>query len=199
MRLKTLSGLQREKIEEEYKQLMELIAHLREILNSERLVFEIIKEELIEIRDKFGDERKTKIVAAEGEIDLEDLIKEEQCVVALTHFGYIKRMPIDTYKSQKRGGKGITGMATREEDFVKEIFTASTHDMILFFSNKGKLYKLRGYELPEAGRTARGTAIVNLLRRKSISRYSTSKLCRRKILVNGNQKWTNQKNSLKRI
>ena len=163
MRLKTLSGLQREKIEEEYKQLMELIAHLREILNSERLVFEIIKEELIEIRDKFGDERKTKIVAAEGEIDLEDLIKEEQCVVALTHFGYIKRMPIDTYKSQKRGGKGITGMATREEDFVKDIFTASTHDVILFFTNKGKLYKLRGYELPEAGRTARGTAIVNLL------------------------------------
>ncbi len=163
MRLKTLSGLQREKIEEEYKQLMELIAHLREILNSERLVFEIIKEELIEIRDKFGDERKTKIVAAEGEIDIEDLIKEEQCVVALTHFGYIKRMPIDTYKSQRRGGKGITGMTTREEDFVKQIFTASTHDVVLFFTNKGKLYKLRGYEVPEAGRTARGTAIVNLL------------------------------------
>ena len=163
MRLKTLSGLQREKIEEEYNQLMELIAHLRDILNSERLVFEIIKEELIEIRDKFGDERKTKIVAAEGEIDIEDLIKEEQTVVTLTHFGYIKRMPIDTYKSQRRGGKGITGMATREEDFVKQIFTASTHDMILFFTNKGKLYKLRGYEIPEAGRTARGTAIVNLL------------------------------------
>ncbi len=163
MRLKTLSGLQREKIDEEYNQLMELIAHLRDILNSERLVFEIIKEELIEIRDKFGDERKTKIVAAEGEIDLEDLIKEEQCVVALTHFGYIKRMPIDTYKSQRRGGKGITGMATREEDFVKQIFTASTHDVILFFTNKGKLYRLRGYEIPEAGRTARGTAIVNLL------------------------------------
>ncbi len=163
MRLKTLSGLQREKIEEEYKQLMELIAHLREILNSERLVFEIIKEELIQIRDKFGDERKTKIVAAEGEIDIEDLIKEEQCVVALTHFGYIKRMPIDTYKSQRRGGKGITGMTTREEDFVKQIFTASTHDVVLFFTNKGKLYKLRGYEVPEAGRTARGTAIVNLL------------------------------------
>ena len=163
MRLKTLSGLQREKIEEEYKQLMELIAHLREILNSERLVFEIIKEELIEIRDKFGDERKTKIVAAEGEIDIEDLIKEEQTVITLTHFGYIKRMPIDTYRSQKRGGKGITGMVTREEDFVKQIFTASTHDMILFFSNTGKLYKLRGYEIPEAGRTARGTAIVNLL------------------------------------
>lgn len=163
MRLKTLSGLQREKIEEEYRQLMELIAHLRDILNSERLVFEIIKEELTEIKEKFGDERKTKIVVAEGEIDIEDLIKEEQTVVTLTHFGYIKRMPIDTYRSQKRGGKGITGMATREEDFVKQIFTASTHDMILFFTNKGKLYKLRGYEIPEAGRTARGTAIVNLL------------------------------------
>ena len=163
MRLKTLSGLQREKIEEEYKQLMELIEHLRAILNSEKLVFDIIKEELTEIKEKFGDERKTKIVAAEGEIDLEDLIKEEQCVVALTHFGYIKRMPIDTYRSQKRGGKGITGIATREEDFVKQIFTASTHDTILFFTNKGKLYKLRGYEIPEAGRTAKGTAIVNLL------------------------------------
>ena len=163
MRLKTLSGLQREKIEEEYRQLMELIEHLRAILNSEKLVYDIIKEELLEIKEKFGDDRKTKIVAAEGEIDLEDLIKEEQCVVALTHFGYIKRMPIDTYRSQKRGGKGITGMATREDDFVKQIFTTSTHDTILFFSNKGKLYKLRGYELPEAGRTAKGTAIVNLL------------------------------------
>ena len=163
MRLKTLSGLQREKIEEEYKQLMELIEHLRAILNSEKLVFDIIKEELIEIRDKYGDERKTKIVAAEGEIDVEDLIKEEQTVIALTHFGYIKRMPIDTYRSQRRGGKGITGIATREDDFVKQIFTASTHDTILFFTNKGKLYKLRGYEVPEAGRTARGTAIVNLL------------------------------------
>lgn len=163
MRLKTLSGLQREKIEEEYKQLMELIAHLREILANEHLVLEIIKDELTEIKEKYGDERKTKIVAAEGEIDVEDLIKEEQTVVALTHFGYIKRMPIDTYKSQKRGGKGITGIATREEDFVKQIFTASTHDTILFFSNKGKLYRLRGYEIPEAGRTAKGTAIVNLL------------------------------------
>ena len=163
MRLKTLSGLQREKIEEEYKQLMELIDHLRAILGSEKLLFDVMKEELIEVRDKFGDERKTKIVASEAEIDEEDLIKEEQCVVALTHFGYIKRMPIDTYKSQRRGGKGITGMATRENDFVKEIFTTSTHDMILFFTNKGKLYKLKGYEIPEAGRTAKGTAIVNLL------------------------------------
>ena len=163
MRLKTLSGLQREKIEEEYNELMQLIAHLRDILANEQLVYDIIKEELIEIKNKFGDDRLTKIVAAEGEFVVEDLIKEEQTVVALTHFGYIKRMPIDTYKSQKRGGKGITGIATREDDFVKQIFTASTHDTILFFTNKGKLYKLRGYEIPEAGRTAKGTAIVNLL------------------------------------
>ena len=163
MRLKTLSGLQREKIEEEYNELMKLIAHLREILGSEKLVFEIIKEELTEVKEKYGDERFTKIVAAEGEFNEEDLIKEEQMVVALTHFGYIKRMPIDTYRSQKRGGKGISGISTREEDFVKQIFTTSTHDTVLFFSNKGKLYRLRGYEIPEAGRTAKGTAIVNLL------------------------------------
>lgn len=163
MRLKTLSGLQREKIDEEYNELLKLIAYYKEVLGSEKLVFDIIKKELLEIKEKFGDERKTKIIAAEGEIEVEDLIKEEQNVVALTHFGYIKRMPIDTYKSQKRGGKGITGISTREDDFVKEIFTTSTHDTILFFSNKGKLYRLKGYEIPEAGRTARGTAIVNLL------------------------------------
>ncbi len=163
MRLRTLSGLQREKIDEEYKELMELINYYKELLSSEKLLFDVIKEELLEIKDKFGDERKTKIVAAEGEIELEDLIKEEQTVVALSHFGYIKRMPIDTYRSQKRGGKGITGMTTKEDDFVKQIFTASTHDTILFFTNFGKLYKLKGYEIPEAGRTARGTAIVNLL------------------------------------
>ena len=163
MRLNTLSGLQREKIEEEYKQLMELIAHLREILNNEQLVYDIIKEDLEEVKTKFGDERLTKIKPAEGDIEEEDLIKEEQTIVALTHFGYIKRMPADTYKSQRRGGKGITGISTRADDFVTEIFTASTHDTILFFSNKGKLYRLRGYEIPEAGRTAKGTAIVNLL------------------------------------
>ena len=173
MRLKTLSGLQREKIEEEYNELMKLIAHLKEILSSETLVYQIIKEELIEVKEKFGDERKTKIIAAEGEIGVEDLIKEEQSVIALTHFGYIKRMPIDTYKSQKRGGKGITGISTREEDFVKEIFTASTHDTILFFSNKGKLYRLRGYEIPESGRTAKGTAIVNLLSLDAGEKIST--------------------------
>ena len=163
MRLRTLQGLQREKIEEEYQELMKLIDHLKAILGSERLVFDVIKEELLEIKEKYGDERRTKILADSSEFEDEDLIKEEQTVIALTHFGYIKRMPIDTYKSQKRGGKGITGMTTREEDFVKEIFIASTHDILMFFSNKGKLYKLRGFEVPEAGRTARGTAIVNLL------------------------------------
>jgi len=172
MQLKRLSGLQREKIEEEYAELMKLIAYLKEVLSSETLVFNIIKEELLEIKEKFGDERLTKIVAAEGEIDIEDLIKEEQTVVALTNFGYIKRMPVDTYKSQRRGGKGIMGMTTREEDFVKEIFTTSTHDTILFFSNKGKMYRLRGYEVPEAGRTAKGTAIVNLLNLESDEKIS---------------------------
>ena len=163
MRLKTLSGLQREKIEEEYQALMKLIAHLREILANDNLVDDIVKEESLEMKEKYGDERKTKIVAAADEFEDEDLIAEEQSIIALTRFGYIKRMPLDTYKSQKRGGKGITGITTREDDFVKQIFTASTHDIILFFSNKGKLYKLRGFEVPEAGRTAKGTAIVNLL------------------------------------
>ena len=156
MRLKTLSGLQREKIEEEYQALMKLIAHLREILANDNLVDDIVKEESLEMKEKYGDERKTKIVAAADEFEDEDLIAEEQSIIALTRFGYIKRMPLDTYKSQKRGGKGITGITTREDDFVKQIFTASTHDTILFFTNKG-------FEVPEAGRTAKGTAIVNLL------------------------------------
>ena len=164
MRLKTLSGLQREKIDEEYKALMEQIERFRAILASEKLVFEIVKEELLEMKDKFGDERRTQIVSAEGsDLQDEDLIKEENTVVALTHFGYIKRMPVDTYRAQRRGGKGITGMQTREEDFVEKLFVTSTHDLIMFFINKGKVYRLKGYEVPEAGRTAKGTAIVNLL------------------------------------
>ena len=163
MRLRTLSGLQREKIEDEYKQLMEQIERYRAILASERLVCEIIRDELLEIKSKYGDERRTEIIAAEGEMTNEDLIKEENVVVALTHFGYIKRMPVDTYKTQRRGGKGITGIQTREEDFVKQLFVTSTHDTLMFFTNKGKVYRLKGYEVPEAGRTAKGTAIVNLL------------------------------------
>ncbi len=163
MRLRTLQGLQREKIEEEYNEIVEFIAFCKEILGSDARQYEIIKHELLEMQKKFGDERKTKIVFDPGDIEIEDLIEEEEVVITLTHFGYIKRMPIDTYKSQKRGGKGITGLSTREEDFVKEIFTASTHDTILFFTNLGKLYQLKAYEIPDAGRTARGTAIVNLI------------------------------------
>ena len=163
MRLKTLSGLQREKIEEEYQNLLKLIEHLRAILADEKLVFNLIKEESLEMIEKYGDERLTKIVKAEGDLEDEDLIDDENSIITLTHFGYIKRMPVDTYKSQRRGGKGISGLTTREDDFVKQIFNASTHDIILFFTNKGKLYKLRGFDIPEAGRTAKGTAIVNLL------------------------------------
>jgi DNA gyrase subunit A len=163
MQLKRLTGLQREKIEEEYNELMKLIAYYKEVLANESMVYDIIKKELLEIKEKYGDERLSKITAAAGEFDEEDLIKEEQVVVTLTHFGYVKRMPVDTYRSQRRGGKGITGIATREEDFVKQIFTTSTHDTILFFTNTGKMYRLRGFEIPEAGRTAKGTAIVNLL------------------------------------
>ncbi len=163
MRLRTLQGLQREKIEEEYNELLKFIAECKAILASEERQYNIVKEELLEMQKKFGDERKTKIVLDPGEIDIEDLIDEEEVIITLTHFGYIKRLPIDTYKSQRRGGRGITGISTREEDFVKEIFTASTHDTILFFTNLGKLYQLKGYEIPEASRTARGTAIVNLI------------------------------------
>ena len=163
MRLRTLSGLQREKIEEEYKQLMEQIERYRAILASEKLVCDIIRDELLEMKAKYGDERRTQIISAEGEMTNEDLIKEESVVVAMTRFGYIKRMPVDTYKAQRRGGKGITGIQTREEDFVKQLFVTSTHDTLMFFTNKGKVYRLKGYEVPEAGRTAKGTAIVNLL------------------------------------
>ena len=163
MKLRTLSGLQREKIEEEYKQLMEQIERYRAILASEKLVCDIIRDELLEMKAKYGDERRTQIIAAEGEMTNEDLIKEESVVVAMTRFGYIKRMPVDTYKAQRRGGKGITGIQTREEDFVKQLFVTSTHDTLMFFTNKGKVYRLKGYEVPKAGRTAKGTAIVNLL------------------------------------
>ncbi len=163
MKLRTLSGLQREKIEEEYKQLMEQIERYRAILASEKLVCDIIRDELLEMKAKYGDERRTQIISAEGEMTNEDLIKEESVVVAMTRFGYIKRMPVDTYKAQRRGGKGITGIQTREEDFVKQLFVTSTHDTLMFFTNKGKVYRLKGYEVPEAGRTAKGTAIVNLL------------------------------------
>lgn len=163
MRLRTLQGLQREKIENEYNDLVDLIKHLKEILASEQLVMDIIKEELIDIKERYGDERRTEITHAEGEIDIESLIKEETNVVTLTHFGYVKRIAADVYRSQKRGGKGLTAMNTREEDFVEHLFVTSTHDYIMFFTNTGRAFRLKAYELPEASRTAKGTAIVNLL------------------------------------
>ncbi len=163
MRLRTLTGLQREKIEEEYNSLIALIAKYKAILADEQLVLNIIKEELLEIKKSYGDERRTTITHGEGDIEIESLIKEESNVVTITHFGYIKRIPTDTYKSQRRGGKGVTAMNTRENDFIEHLFVTSTHDYILFFTNTGKVFKLKAYELPEASRQAKGTAIVNLL------------------------------------
>jgi len=163
MRLQRLTGLERDKIEQEYEELIKTINRLREILANERLVLNIIKDELIEIKEKYSDERRTKIVNNTEEINIEDLIQEEEVVITITHAGYVKRIPIDTYKSQKRGGKGIQGITTREDDFVENIFITSTHNNILFFTNLGRAYKLKAYEIPEAGRTARGTNIVNIL------------------------------------
>ncbi|MEG0005777.1 MAG: DNA gyrase subunit A [Clostridium sp.] len=163
MRLQRLTGLEREKIENEYNQLMETIAYLNAVLSSEKMVLDIIKEELLEIRSKYADERRTSIENSMDEINIEDLIDEEDVAVTITHAGYIKRLPSDTYKSQKRGGRGIQGLATREDDFVESLFITSTHDNILFFTNLGRAYKLKAYEIPEAGRTARGTNIVNIL------------------------------------
>ena len=163
MQLRRLQGLQRDKIEDEYNELVAFANHCREILASEQLVLDIIKEELYQLRDAYGDERKTAITHGVGDIDFESLIKEENNVITLTHFGYIKRISADVYKSQKRGGKGLTAMNTREEDFVEHIFVTSTHNNIMFFTNTGKVFRLKTYELPEASRTAKGTAIVNLL------------------------------------
>jgi len=163
MRLARLQGLEREKIDNEYNDLMELIKYLTSILESEQMVMDIIKEELTTIRDKFGDERRTSIEPVADEIDIEDLIEEEDMVITLTHFGYIKRLTTDTYRAQRRGGRGVAGLQTREEDFVETMFISSTHANILFFTNKGRVYTLKGYQIPEAGRTAKGTAIVNLL------------------------------------
>ena len=163
MRLIRLQGLEREKIEEELANLLKLIEHLTAILGSEQMVLDIIKEELTVIKNKFGDERRTELAQNLDEIDIEDLIEDEDCVVTLTHFGYIKRMPLDTYRAQKRGGRGVQGLQTREEDFVEKLFTCRTHSNILFFTNKGQMYRLKAYEIHESGRQAKGTAIVNLL------------------------------------
>jgi len=163
MRLQSLTGLEREKIEQEYEEMCALIAHLREILGNEQLLLGVIKDELIEIRDKFGDPRRSEITQDFSELEIEDLIAAEDVVVTMSNQGYIKRLPINAYKAQRRGGKGVTGMATREEDFVEHLFITNTHDTILFFTNMGKVYSLKGYEIPEAQRHARGTAVVNLI------------------------------------
>lgn len=163
MRLGRLTGLEREKIENEYKELMEQIEDLNDILAKDERVCTIVKQDLTEIKERCGDERRTEIVAMENEIDIEDLIEEEDCAVTLTHFGYVKRMSVSAYKSQHRGGRGISGLSTREEDFVEKLFVTSTHDYIMFFTNKGRVYRLKCYELPLAGRGAKGAAIVNLL------------------------------------
>ena len=163
MRLRTLQGLQREKIEQEYAELQELIKKYRAILASEKLVYDIIKEDMLDIKKKYGDDRRTSFMVAEGEFEQEDLIKEEDVVVTMSHYGYIKRLSVDTYRAQKRGGRGVTGMQTKQDDFVEQMYVSSTHDTIMFFTNKGKMYRLKCYEVPEAGRTAKGTAVVNLL------------------------------------
>ena len=163
MQLGRLSGMERDKIEAEYAQVTEKIAELRDILAHEEKILEIIKEDLLKLKAKYGDERRTEISASSIDLEDEDLIEEEDVVITLTHTGYTKRVPVDTYRSQRRGGRGVSGMATREEDFVEHLFTTSTHNYILFFTNKGVVYQLKGYQIPEAGRQAKGTAIVNLL------------------------------------
>ena len=163
MRLQRLTGLEREKIEEEYSELMKKIEYLRSILADEKLLLGVIKDEIIAIKEKYADARRTEIRHAEGEINMRDLIDDEEIAITLTHFGYIKRVPLDTYKSQNRGGKGISAMSTREEDFVKHLVTTSTHSRLLFFTNKGRVFRLDAFEIPEGKRKAKGTAIVNLL------------------------------------
>ena len=163
MQLKRLQGLEREKLEAEYEELGKRIEYYRELLANEEMLKGVLKDELVAIRDKYGDDRLTEIQDVEDEIDIEDLIEEEQCVFTLSHAGYCKRVPASTYRSQKRGGRGVTGMTTKEEDFVEGVFTASTHDYILFFTNLGKVHRRKGYQIPEAGRTAKGTNLVNIL------------------------------------
>ena len=163
MRLKALQGLDREKLQNEYRELEERIAYYQRVLGDMGLVKSILKEELTAIRDKYGDERRTEIQDVEDEIDIEDLIEEEDCCYTLSNAGYIKRMPVDTYRVQRRGGRGVSGQNLKEEDYVKNLFIASTHDYVLFFTNRGRVHRRKGYLIPEAGRTARGTNIVNIL------------------------------------
>ena len=163
MPLGRLAGMEREKLKAETDELHEKIAEYNAILADEKRVRAIVKQELLEIKEKFNDPRRTEIASVEGEVDIEDLITQEECVVTLTHFGYLKRQPLDVYKTQRRGGRGISGMTRRDEDFVSDIYTCSTHDYLMFFTNKGKVYRIKGYEIPEGSRTSRGTNVVNIL------------------------------------
>lgn len=163
MRLRALTGLEREKIDQEYAELMEKIKYLQSILNSEYMLYSVIKEELIEVKNKYNDERRTDIVQDDGDYDIEDLIEEQMDVITITHLGYIKRMPLDMYKQQNRGGRGVIGINTIEDDFIENLFVTSSHNYIMFFTNKGKAYRIKAYQISESGRTARGVAIVNLL------------------------------------
>ena len=163
MRLARLTGLERDKLMAEYDELQKTIAYLRSLLSDEVLLMGVIKEEMSAIRDKFADERRTELTVMEGEIDIEDLIQSDDMVVTMTHFGYVKRLPKSTYRAQHRGGKGISGMTTRDEDYVERLIIVNTHEDIMFFTNRGRVYTLKCYQIPEAGRTARGMAIVNLL------------------------------------
>ena len=173
MRLKALQGLDREKLENEYKELEEKIAYFNRVLSDDALVRQILKEELTAIADKFGDDRKTEIQDVEDEIDIEDLIEEEQCVFTLTEAGYIKRTPVSEYTAQSKGGMGKKGITTREEDTVVDVFTASTHDFILFFTDTGKVYRKKGYQIPESGKTAKGTNLINILQIEQGERVQT--------------------------
>lgn len=163
MRLKALQGLEEEKLKAEYDALQEKIKYYNELLNSEELLLKVLREELIEIKNKYGNDRLTEIQDVEDEIDIEDLIEEKTCVYTVTHFGYIKRIPEDTYKVQNRGGKGVSAMKTREEDFAEQVIIGSTHELLLFFTSKGRVHRIKGYEIPESSRTARGMNLVNLL------------------------------------
>ena len=173
MQLRRLQGLEREKIEAEYKELCERIAYYKELLADEKKLMGVIKDELLEIRKKWADKRRTKIVNDSGEMDIEDLIEEKQVAITQTHLGYLKRIAADTYKTQRRGGKGITGLTTRENDFVKDLIMCSTHDELMFFTNTGKVHKIRAYEIPEATRTAKGTPAVNFLNLMQRERITT--------------------------
>src|SRR5919109_169825 len=163
MRLQRLTALETDKIKSEHADLMERIKELRAILGDESRLYALIKEELLEIKDIYGDERRTEIIQAEGEVDLEDMIAEEQMVISITRSGYIKRLPLSTYRKQKRGGVGVIGMETKDDDYIEHLKICSTHDFLLFFTNFGKVYRLKVYELPEGARTAKGRALVNLL------------------------------------